>query len=59
MSSLYAKLALTLFLLLMVVGVVQLQTVRRASELYQQEVAQRLNRDLARSIVGEQSLMLG
>lgn len=59
MNTLYGKLALTLFLLLLALGVVQLQTVRRASEMYQLEVAQRLNRDLASNIVGEQSLMLG
>ena len=59
MNTLYGKLALTLFLLLVALGVVTLQTLRSASELYQQEVAQRLNRDLAKNIAGEQTLMLG
>jgi len=59
MNSLYGKLGLTLFLLLVALGLVQLQTLHRASEMYQQEVAQRLNRDLANNIVSNQSLMLG
>jgi len=54
--TLYSRLALTLFVLLCVVGVVLIQVIGRSSTLYQQEVAQKLNRDLAMYIVGAHPL---
>jgi two-component system OmpR family sensor kinase len=54
--TLYSKLALTLFVMLCVVGVVLIQVIGQSSKLYQQEVAQKLNRDLAMYIVREHAL---
>jgi len=56
LRSLYSRLALTLFVLLCVVGVILIQVLGRSSTLYQQEVAQKLNRDLAMYIVEEHPL---
>ena len=55
--TLYSRLALTLFILLCLVGVILIQVIGHASTLYQQEVAQKLNRELAAHIVAEQPLI--
>jgi two-component system OmpR family sensor kinase len=55
--TLYSRLALTLFVLLCLVGVVLTQVIGHSSALYQQEVTQKLNRDLAAHIVAEQPLI--
>ena len=55
--TLYSRLALTLFVLLCLVGVILIQLIGHASTLYQQEVAQKLNRELAGHIVAEQPLI--
>lgn len=55
--TLYSRLALTLFILLCLVGVILIQVVGHSSTLYQQEVAQKLNRELAAHIVAEQPLI--
>jgi len=55
--TLYSRLALTLFILLCLVGVILIQVIGHSSSLYQQEVAQKLNRDLAAHIVAEQPLI--
>lgn len=57
--SLYSKLAITLFVLLLLVGLVLMLLVRHSSEMYQQEVAQKLNAELARHMVAEQPLLDG
>ena len=59
LRSLYSRLAITLFLLLCLVGLVLVQIIGRASLLYQQEVAQKLNRELAEHIVADHSLSAG
>ena len=56
--TLYSRLALTLFVLLCVVGVILIQLIEHSSAMYQQEVSQKLNSDLAAHIVTEQSLIL-
>ena len=55
--TLYSRLALTLFTLLCLVGVILIQVIAHSSTLYQQEVAQKLNRELAAHIVAEQPLI--
>ena len=55
--TLYSRLALTLFILLCLVGIILIQVIGHSSSLYQQEVAQKLNRDLAAHIVAEQPLI--
>ena len=55
--TLYSRLALTLFLLLCLVGLILVQLIGHSSTLYQQEVAQKLNSTLAEHIVAEQSLI--
>ncbi len=57
--TLYSRLALTLFVLLCLVGVILIQVIGHSSALYQQEVAQKLNRELAAHIVAEQTLIQG
>ncbi len=59
LRTLYSRLALTLFVLLCVVGVILIQVVGRSSTLYQQEVTQKLNRDLATYIAGKHQLFEG
>lgn len=58
-KTLYSRLALTLFILLCLVGVILIQLIGHSSTLYQQEVSQKLNSTLAEHIVAEQPLMLG
>ena len=55
--TLYSRLALTLFILLCLVGLILIQVIGHSSTLYQQEVAQKLNRELAAHIVAEQPLI--
>ena len=55
--TLYSRLALTLFLLLCLVGLILIQLIGHSSTLYQQEVAQKLNSTLAEHIVAEQALI--
>ncbi|MEN8205643.1 MAG: HAMP domain-containing sensor histidine kinase [Pseudomonadota bacterium] len=55
-STLYAKLAVVLFLLFCIVGGTFLFAALYSAQMYQQEVTQRLNRDLAMYIVDEHVL---
>lgn len=55
--TLYSRLALTLFVLLLLVGIILIQLIGRSSTLYQQEVSQKLNATLAQHIVADQPLM--
>ena len=55
--TLYSRLALTLFVLLFLVGLILIQLIGHSSTLYQQEVSQKLNNTLAAHIVAEQPLM--
>jgi len=55
--TLYSRLALTLFMLLCLVGLILIQLIGHSSTLYQQEVAQKLNSTLAKHIVAEQGLI--
>jgi hypothetical protein len=56
-KTLYSRLALTLFVLLCVVGVTLMLVIGHSNTLYQQEVAQKLNNELAAHIVAEQPLI--
>ncbi len=55
--TLYSKLAITLFLILCVIGVILIQLMHYSSGLYQAEVAQKLNVELADHIVSENKLI--
>jgi len=55
--TLYSRLALTLFVLLLLVGLILIQLIGHSSTLYQQEVSQKLNATLAEHIVAEQPLI--
>lgn len=55
--TLYSRLALTLFVLLLAVGLILTQLIGHSSTLYQQEVSQKLNSTLAKNIVAEQTLI--
>jgi two-component system OmpR family sensor kinase len=57
LSSLYLKLVLVLFLLFTAIGGVFLAVAMHAAPMYQQEVSQQLNRDLAMYIVAEHVLI--
>jgi signal transduction histidine kinase len=57
LRTLYSRLALTLFILLCLVGVILIQVIGHTSTLYQQEAAQKLNRALAAHIVDEYPLI--
>jgi signal transduction histidine kinase len=57
--TLYTKLAATLFVLLVLFGLFIVHMMRTGNEMYQQEVAQKLNADLAAYIVKEQPLISG
>ena len=59
LKTLYSRLALTLFLLLCAVGVLFIQLIGHSATMYQQEVVQKLNRELADHIVDEYSLIQG
>lgn len=56
-KTLYSRLALTLFVLLCLVGLILIQLIGRSSTLYQQEVTQKLNTQLAEHIVADQPLI--
>ena len=56
-KSLYTKLAIVLLLLFVLLGVTILIVTQFASDMYQQEVVQKLNRDLAKQIVAQKILM--
>jgi len=56
-KTLYSRLALTLFIILCVVGVTLMLVIGHSNTLYQQEVAQKLNNELAAHIVAEQPLI--
>ena len=55
--TLYSRLALTLFILLCIVGLILNQLIRQSSDMYQQEVSQKLNSKLAANIVNNQPLI--
>ena len=55
--SLYSKLAVVLLGLFSVVGAFVVGVTFFSTDMYQQEINQKLNRDLARSIVAEKLLM--
>jgi signal transduction histidine kinase len=57
MNTLYAKLVLVLFLLISLVGGVFIIAALYSAYMYQQEVSQRLNRDLAAYIANEHVLL--
>ena len=57
LRSLYSKLALVLFALFFAVGSIALYISARTTGLYQQEVNQKLNRELAQNIVTENTLI--
>ncbi len=57
--TLYSRLALTLFVLLCVVGLVLNQLIRHSSDMYQQEVSQKLNSRLAANIADDEPLIQG
>jgi signal transduction histidine kinase len=56
-KSLYTKLAIVLLLLFVLLGVTIFIVTQFASDMYQQEVVQKLNRDLAKQIVAQKNLM--
>lgn len=56
-KTLYSKLAVGLFAVVCLIGLALALLVRFSSELYQQELAQKLNSDLARNLVAESSLL--
>ncbi len=55
--TLLSRIALTLFILLLIVGLLLVQMIQQSSVSYQQEVAQKLNVGLAKHIVDEQPLI--
>jgi signal transduction histidine kinase len=59
LNSLYTKLVLVLFLLFIALGGIFLAAALFTAPMYQQEVSQQLNRDLARYIVNEHVLIEG
>ena len=56
-NSLYIKLVLVLFFLFILIGGVFLTVAMYTAPMYQQEVSQQLNHDLARYIVNEHVLI--
>ena len=57
--TLYSKLAITLFVLLVLFGLFLVHNMRISNAMYQQEIAQKLNADLAGYIVEEHDLFSG
>jgi signal transduction histidine kinase len=57
LKSLYSKLAIALLGLFCLLGVFIVILTQVASDMYQQEAVQKLNRDLARQIVAQKSIM--
>jgi len=58
-KSLYSKLAIALLGLFCLLGVSIVILTQVASDMYQQEIVQKLNRDLARQIAAQKNLMQG
>lgn len=56
-KSLYTKLAIALFVLFCLLGISIFTLTQFTSDMYQQEVVQKLNRDLARQIVAQKNLI--
>lgn len=56
LRTLYSRLTLTLFILLLLVGTLLIYMVARTSTQYQQEVSQKLNRELASYVVTQHPL---
>ncbi|MGD8344772.1 MAG: ATP-binding protein [Desulfobacterales bacterium] len=56
-KTLYAKLAIALFVLFCLLGVLVLILTQFTSDMYQQEVVQKLNKDLAKQIVAQKNLI--
>ncbi len=56
-KSLYTKLAIALFVLFCLLGISIFVLTQFTSDMYQQEVVQKLNRDLARQIVAQKNLV--
>jgi two-component system OmpR family sensor kinase len=59
LRTLYAKLALALLLVFLAVGLVQVALTVRSTRLYQQDVAQKLNRELASHLAQDRVLLRG
>jgi signal transduction histidine kinase len=57
LRTLYSRLVLTLFALLCLVGVILIPLIVHTGIQYEQEVSQKLNRDLAANIIAEQPLI--
>ena len=58
-KSLYTKLAIALFALFCLLGISIFILTQFTSDMYQQEVVQKLNRDLASQIVAQKNLIQG
>jgi signal transduction histidine kinase len=56
--TLYSRMALTLFVLLLLVGIVLVNMIKHSSTLYHQEVSQKLNVKLAGHIATDSTLMI-
>lgn len=56
-NSLYSRLAAVLLFLFVLVGILVVAVTEYSTDMYQQEVSQKLNRDLAENIVTEKLLM--
>ena len=57
LRTLYSKLALTLFVIVLVLGLLWIKGLWLSTEMYQQEVAQKLNATLARHLVDSEPLL--
>jgi signal transduction histidine kinase len=57
LNTLYKKLTAILFIVLCLVGALEFALVLYATDMYQQEVSQRLNKDLAKQILSENLLL--
>jgi signal transduction histidine kinase len=57
LNTLYKKLTAILFIVLCLVGALEFALVLYATDMYQQEVSQRLNKDLAKHILSENLLL--
>ncbi|MFV1992934.1 MAG: ATP-binding protein [Acidiferrobacterales bacterium] len=55
--TLFSKLAITLFILLLLIGILWIQGMRHSAQLHQQEITQKLNYDLAMHIVAGEPLL--
>lgn len=57
LNTLYKKLALTLFVIIMGIGVLLYLILGYSSDMYQQEVSQKLNAEIAKHIADEEALL--